>query len=236
MEFSRLREKIEELGNQLVNCMPPAPCEDVVNDPESGRIPRCLVLEERSGAEGVAIVGINPGQAIPAERKRFMNERSYASMLSFWKEHVRDRRYYKGLREVADSLGYSGPILWTELVKCESEKKGRRISPQTMRSCISRYLEKELAIFKDWPIIAVGNQAFDYCSLRFPERLVIGIPHPTGSFGTFNKLFRAGPKGKKLKEEYTKIMKEKRRSAPNPAIRLFPSNGQTREALEKFEE
>ncbi|MCJ7759567.1 uracil-DNA glycosylase family protein [Candidatus Bathyarchaeota archaeon] len=222
MEFSRLRRRIEELGNQLVNCRPITPCEDVVNDPESGRIPRCLVLEERSGAEGVVIVGINPGQAKPAERKFFMNERSYSSMLSIWKEHVRDRRYYKGLREVADSLGYTGPILWTELVKCQSEKKGRRISPQTMRSCISRYLEKELAIFSDFPIIAVGNQAFDYCSLRFADRFVIGIPHPTGSFGTFCNLFYAGSKGKRLKDKYARIIEEKRRSKPNPAIRLFP--------------
>ena len=213
---------IEELGNRLVNCRPTTPCEDVVNDPESGKIPRCLVLEERSGAEGVIIIGINPGQAEPIERERYMNERSYASVRSYWKENSDRWRYYKGLRIVADSLGYTGPILWTELVKCESEKKGRRISPQTMRSCIRQYLEKELAIFKSYPIIAVGNQAFDYCSLRFPDKLVIGIPHPTGSFGTFYKLFCTHSKKKKLEDKYIRIVEKKRRSMPKPAIKLFP--------------
>ncbi|MFQ5788318.1 MAG: hypothetical protein ACE5H1_10115 [Thermodesulfobacteriota bacterium] len=36
---------------------------------------------------------------------------------------------------------------------------------------------------------AVGNEVFKILGYRFPERIVIGIPHITGSYGQFHKLF-----------------------------------------------
>ncbi|HMD55504.1 MAG TPA: hypothetical protein VKJ65_13225 [Phycisphaerae bacterium] len=41
---------------------------------------------------------------------------------------------------------------------------------------------------KDWPIFGVGRMAFNALAFLFNDRAVIGVPHPTGSFGHFNEL------------------------------------------------
>lgn len=55
------------------------------------------------------------------------------------------------------------------------------------------------------PIIAVGNKVFEALPYRFPNRLIIEVPHPTGSYGNFRKLFG---KSWKIKKQFLKIARE----------------------------
>jgi len=41
----------------------------------------------------------------------------------------------------------------------------------------------------DWPIVAVGFEAYKALSYRFPTRIVIGIPHPMARGQEFKELF-----------------------------------------------
>ncbi len=195
---------------------------DAVCDIEKGIMPRCLIYEEdgrndpAKGAKGVVIVGINPGRSRKSEREYYKNRKDkYESIVEYWNEEIGNRPYYTRCRAFVDSIGLSGPILWTELVKCESQRDVK-LSVQTIRDSINRYLFKELEIIpKDWPLIGVGNQAFEILSYRFPDRMVVGIPHAAGSYGQFNKLFssnRINPKAKKyIKKEFL----EKRKPIAN---------------------
>ncbi len=81
-----------------------------------------------------------------------------------------------------------GPILWTELAKCEA-KKATQISVQTLRTCMRIYLAEELKLVpQNWPIIAAGAEAYKALAYRFADHIVLGVPHPTGSHGQFTKL------------------------------------------------
>lgn len=187
---------IEQIGEQLVDC--DQKCEGIINDKKRGVIPRCLYLEERAGKNKVIIIGINPGRCNnkrgKKERQYYMrayrkNKLSYKTIKEYW-GNIRKRKYYENLYDLAKKLGYTGAILWTELVKCELEKGKKDIPMQTMRKCINNWLTKEIKEFGPAPIIAVGNQVFQFCALRFPERTVIKVPHPTGSYGNFSHFIK----------------------------------------------
>ncbi|MBI2953189.1 MAG: hypothetical protein HYY30_02670 [Chloroflexi bacterium] len=61
------------------------------------------------------------------------------------------------------------------------------------------YLNRELqSIPHDWPLIAIGYEAYKAMAYIHPSRIVIGIPHPTASRGQFSKLFDQ----KKLRHEF----------------------------------
>lgn len=99
-------------------------------------------------------------------------------------------KYYTWLKRIPDNLGLRGPILWTELVKCTSKVKGTLPPLETFRICISNFLSKELeSVPRSWPLIAAGKYVYQALAFRFPNRIVIGVPHPTGSYGHFQKLF-----------------------------------------------
>jgi hypothetical protein len=183
------KEEITKLGNSLVQCS--YQCEGVVNEPEKGIIPRCLIYEERKkNAPGSIVVGINPGKCSESERQYYIdNGKTYKSFIDFWDQKVKNLAYYKKSRELITMLGFEGDILWTDLAKCECRGENGNVPVQTLRVCIDRFLEKEIKILPDnFTIIALGNIAFDFCALRFPNRFVIGLPHPTGAYGTFKRL------------------------------------------------
>lgn len=221
-KMQKIENRIYMLGKKLVRC--DENCKDTTR--EDWRIPRCLTLEteNRKGEKGVIIIGINPGHANTQERQFFKN---HGGTYDAWKErfnHYSKRKiaYFERSRRLADELGFSGPILWTDLAKCELKDGNTYPSAQTLRICISNFLEKELKILPSYPIIALGNNVFNFCSLRFPERLVIGVPHPSGkwSIKTFNRMFtRSGKIKSKFKDELNKMKDEKGRYR---AIRLFP--------------
>jgi len=217
-----IHERIARIGKELVCCK--KRCRGIKNRPREGILPRCLILETTKQEEPITsiIVGINPGQSKQKEREWFVREgANYDAEIEYWNAKARKLSYHRRLRDLTKQLGYKRGILWTELVKCESEEKGREPPLQTFRVCIKNYLERELKLVSNKvPIIAVGNKAFEALSYRFPDRLIIGVPHPTGSRGNFRKLF-----GKKLKIKmrFLKLAKETKDKEGNwNSIKLFP--------------
>jgi len=121
MELNTLQEKIFQIGEKLVNCK--ENCSGVTVDREKGIIPRCLVLEVVSYNDeeiGSVIVGINPGKSKDEERKFYRDKgQDYEHLLKCWDTGIRHLKYYNSLRKLVNELGFTGPILWTELVKSQ---------------------------------------------------------------------------------------------------------------------
>ena len=193
-----LQERIDRIGAELVHDT--FSHSDIVCKPEEGIIPRCLILEEKDrdqNTRGAIVVGINPGRASEKECRHYREHGcTYDAVRDYW-WNVRgyDHPYYKQLRQFLDEAGLRGPILWTELVHCESAAHVKELSVQTIRASIDRYLVREIASVPDqWPLIGVSAEAYKILAYRFPRRLVIGVPHPTGSRqGQFQReLMRAG--------------------------------------------
>ncbi|MBI1281686.1 MAG: hypothetical protein GC179_26405 [Anaerolineaceae bacterium] len=182
-----LEDEIREIGVRMVGCS--NECAGINRQQVDGILPRCLFLEttNRQQGQGTVVVGINPGRSGADEQKFYQEQgQTYEQTVAYWDENLRGRHpYYKRLRELIDKLELSGSILWTELVKCENHPKQGGLPPlQTFRTCTSRYLQSELKIVPvDWPIMAIGLESYRATAYMFPERIVIGVPHPTGSFG-----------------------------------------------------
>ena len=78
-------------------------------------------------------------------------------------------------------------------MKCEDEVKGQDPPLETFRTCTMTYLSRELRLVPpDWPLIAVSREAYKALAYLYPNRVVIGIPHPTASRGQFWSLFAKG--------------------------------------------
>lgn len=191
-DVDTLAAEIAAIGAQLVVCG--EACEGVHHDPEIGSLPRCLVLETAGRVgDGCVVVGINPGRASQRERSFYCDaQATYASVVEWFKVVGFTHRYYTSLRAFVTQLGLSGPILWTELAKCENLPDRSGLPPlSTMRRCSGMYLKRELAAAPSgWPLFAVGGEAFKALAYLHTERTVIGVPHPTGSYGHFARLFK----------------------------------------------
>lgn len=188
-----LEKKLLQLGNKLVTCN--LKCVGINNNPKKGIIPRCLYFERlgRNEENGCVIVGINPGRGTNNDNERqcyLQNQITYNTIINFWNNQGKNHLYYKYLRDFVDCVGYNGPILWTELVKCENNTNIDFPPLQTFRTCTHKYLTNELNLVPDtWPIIAVGREAHKALSYLYPTKSVLGVPHPTSSRGNFAKLF-----------------------------------------------
>lgn len=218
----KISEQIDKLGEKLAHCE--KKCLGIKNDPLKGILPRCLMLEITKRDESITsiIVGINPGQSKQREREYFIREgANYSTWKKYWETKIKKLSYYEKLRKFITQLGYKEGILWTELVKCQNEEKCKEPPLQTFRVCIKNYLERELeSVPNEIPIIAVGNKVFEALSYRFPNRLIIGVPHPTGSYGNFRKLFE---KNGKIKKQFLKLAREINDKEGNwNSIKLFP--------------
>lgn len=203
----KIKEHIEEIGKRMIENHPRY--SDVIYDLENGYVPRCLIYEEESRSssnKGSVMVGINPGNSSKQERNFYIKQNStYEATLEYWKNNLTDHKYYKQGRSLINDFGRSGPILWTELVKCESRNGVNKLLVQTIRDSIHRFLFKELKVIpKDWPLIASGQRVFEILSYSFPERTVIGIPHITGSYGHFHKL----KKDERAKSQIDELIKK----------------------------
>lgn len=205
---------VNEIGCAMVACM--YRCRGIARDIPKGILPRCLILEtdSREADKGCVIAGINPGRSKSREREFYRsNGQTYEQVVAYWQELGYSHRYYMKLRELVTELGFKGPILWTELVKCENEPdesgKGSSQPPlQTFRTCTQTYLQKELqAVPNDWPLIAVGNESYKALAYLFASSAVIGIPHPTGSYGHFRDLCDSLPK---VKTQIKDIVKDRK--------------------------
>lgn len=191
--IEKLKRGIDKIGNKLVKCRKYCDGLGISNESEKGIIPRCLYFENknRNKNKGCVVVGINPGRSKPDERKFYLDkEISYKKVIDYFEEEISEHKYYIYLRKFVDLMGYKGPILWTELVKCENDSKTKFPPLQTFRACTKIFLSKELELVPDnWPLIAIGREAHKALSYLYPDRSVLGVPHPTGSYGYFNKLF-----------------------------------------------
>jgi hypothetical protein len=189
-----LRATIETIGAQMVRC--DRACTGVLLDPPSGAVPRSLYLEEgtEKGSLGAAVVGMNPGQPMKGEFAHYLqNGNSYAAVTTWFAQHGRTHRYHKNIRRLLDCMDVAGPILWTELAKCQSLTAGKAPPLQTFRTWSSAFLNRELeALPTFWPILAIGRDAYSAVSFRFADRRVVGVPHPTGSKGHFAALCSDG--------------------------------------------
>ena len=187
-----LASHIDEIGRELVRCG--IHCRGIALNHSEGILPRCLILETEGRAEGKGsvIVGINPGRSKAREREFYrLNGQTYEQEVRYWQQYIARHPYYRRLRNFADELGFKGAILWTELVKCENASAESGLPPlQTFRTCTETYLQRELkAVPNDWALIAVGTESYKALAYMFASRVVIGVPHPTGSRGQFARLF-----------------------------------------------
>jgi len=191
-DLTTINQEIHKIGREMVNCS--QNCAGISLNQKDGILPRCLIFEARESTDlknGCVIVGINPGHCKADEREYYLDKGiSYDSVLEYWRQRISEREYYKALRKFGEELGLIDSILWTELVKCENKQGLRELPLQTFRTCTMKYLSQELNIVPaDWPFIAVGKGAYHALAYLYPERTLIGIPHPTGSYGHFKKLF-----------------------------------------------
>lgn len=189
---TELAAHVQRIGRRMVGCQ--QYCEGIALDALTGILPRCLILktENRGTSKGSAIVGINPGRSSSREREFYVTRGpTYQNTVKYWERAIRQRRYYRWLGKLVDGLGFHGPILWTELAKCESTPETSGLLPlQTFRTCVGMYLQEELEpIPHTWPLIAIGTEAYKALAYLFPKRAVLGVPHPTGSRGHFARLF-----------------------------------------------
>lgn len=190
-----LRRAIEGIGRRVVRCR--LGCEGIVCSHKSGRIPRCLFLEAgHPNIRGAVVVGLNPGRASDEEREYYRDSPRYSAVVRWFErdggKHGREHLYYERLRNLLRHFGLRGPIVWTELAKCEGADSGSKIPMQTFRTCTRLFLQQELEIpeLRRWPLFGIGIEAYKALAYRFPERTLIGLPHPTGSRGHFAALFR----------------------------------------------
>lgn len=213
-----LREKVAEIGNQLIRCK--IGCSDINCSQEKGIIPRGLRFEEGSRkGNGLIIVGLNPGHIKDDEREayadlhrrgKFTYDRVQEARKRVKEVRKKGSIYSKKLRDFANEVGFSGPILWTNLVKCENNKGTKSLSVQTKRVCVRTYLIEELkAAPGDWPVIAAGKEAFKALTYLCPNRVIIGIPHPTGGGRDFWRLLKkVGKKKWAVRKKYKKLVEE----------------------------
>ena len=191
---------LNAIGAELVRCS--RRCDGVRCDRRTGHLPRCLYLDVtgRHGLRGSVVVGVNPGRSTASER-RYYRERdcTFGAVGTWFTELGTHYPYYVYLRRLVDRFGLKGPIVWTELAKCENRRGVTNLPLQTFRTCTDAFLQRELeACPKEWPLVAVGTEAYKGLAYRFPTRTVIGVPHPTGSRGHFHALFQDGKLRKRV--------------------------------------
>jgi hypothetical protein len=213
----------------MVSCV--MNCRGIARQQNLGILPRCLVLEDNREADGIGsiICGLNPARCNKSEQNYYIQHgATYDSVTEFWHTQICKISYYQKLRKLADALNFSGPILWTDTVKCEKQPQLQSFShysfPDTVRRCTANFLHRELAACpSDWIAIGVGRDAFATLSLVCPNRFVIGVPHCTGQHGArdkFDKLFD----GNQLLPQVMKRFQDAKNSEPTGALWLSADN------------
>ncbi len=217
MTTANLDAEARRIRVELVGC--PRQCEGVVRrNPGSGHVPRLVHLERRGmrSDDGVVIVGMNPGAAGDDESNivrdsakehdeaaaEEINGRIATALYAHFEKNILpENRYYKLAREAVSALGFSGPIFWTEAVKCSSTSRGSlsvTATTATFATCGSIWLRRELEFVPTaWPLITVGRDAFVAACLLATDRRILGLPHVTAArspafWRVFQRLERDG--------------------------------------------
>src|SRR5688572_2709263 len=162
MRKDSLEREINTLGGELCRCG--QICAGVHRDQHAGVLPRCLILErQQAKGKGCLVVGINPGRSPRVEREHYIHTgASYESGKQYWLGHVGKIPYYTRLRRFIDQIGLHGPIVWSDLAKCENAPSSKGLLPlQTLRQCAGRFLHREISLLRpSWPLIGVGTEAY----------------------------------------------------------------------------
>jgi len=222
------------LGEELVEC--PEQCEGITNAPSRFIPPRCLYLEPRN-AETIdcVVIGMNPGKINEnnIESKFYMEHGlTYSVLYDFWYDYrsarpdaeYKGHKYNREIRKFLEDIELipNESILWTELCKCQSTKREPPL--QTYRTCMSRYLNRELELVeKDTPLICVGNTVYRAMAFRYTENVVIGVPHPTGSYGHWDQLTC----NEEMMKKAVNLISEAKDL--NLSVKIFPKNLQKTE-------
>ena len=205
-KIDKLEKTIRGIGSDLARCK--NQCEGIECNYNEGIIPRCLTLEKRGTDAniecGCIIAGINPGICNKREMERCKQPGNrYEHWLRLWDDEVKEYRYFKRLRQLIANLGYTGPILWTDLAKCQNKIKGKLPPLQTFRTCAQKFLSRELIcnkVIESWHIFAIGKEPYQAISYLYPNRTVIGVPHPSARGQHFNILLRESSSYKNFKK------------------------------------
>lgn len=118
---SKMVDGILGIGRQLVLC--DVGCVGIRCDQSAGIPPRGLIFELRGRrpGRGSAVIGINPGHARPREIRSYLTSGpQYEVVLKYWQDAITTFPYYRKIRRFLDQVGLRGPILWSELAKCEN--------------------------------------------------------------------------------------------------------------------
>ncbi len=192
-----LQEDINAIGKEMVKCQ--EICQGIRRDQACGFFPRGLYLEtdhREENERGVVVIGINPGRSQRPERDYYIENGNYAGIVNYWQEHLAENNFYfQEMRDFVNALGRLGPILWTEIIKCEtaSDINTPDIPLQTYRTCIENYLRNEINHVPDnWLIITAGALAYNAAALSFPDRKILGAPHPRAWGNYFRGMFEQG--------------------------------------------
>ncbi len=196
-----LKAAIALIGQQMVSCN--HKCVDISCDQSQGMVPRCLILESAGRLDGVGcvMVGINPGHASATEIAYYKDKGAkYKDIVQYWQDAISPQLYYMRLRKLIKAFGLNGPILWTELAKCENAAGIKSPPLKALRTCTGRFLTEEFkAIPLEWPIFGIGWEAYKALTYLYPARTIIGVPHPRGAYGNhFLRLLQLNSESKKL--------------------------------------
>lgn len=219
MPFSsrNLEEGIKSIGNRMVACT--LNCDGVDLVPAEGKIPRALHLEMDAGSSGrgVIVVGLNPGRAAASERAYFKNVgRTFEHAIEYWNTNAPTHPYHVRLKALVLAWGFTGPILWSELAKCQSKENVQALPLQTFRTCVGEFLREEVSLTpQDWLILAAGRESYKAMSYLFSDRTVVGVPHPTGAWLTQNQRLQ-------LDSEEAKSVVSDLCSRSRPAVAWLP--------------
>lgn len=181
-------ERLTQLGNAMVGCQLCPEASTVAQETPA----RCVWTEEVENSDGgVVVVGLNPGRAGPNEIQFYANNLTYQATVQYLQENSADIPYFAKLRRFVNAAFNVRSVHWTEIAKCELLLNKKVVPLQMRRSYIELHLKKELALIPtDWPIVAAGRVAHEALAVLCTDRLVIGVPHPTGEFGRqFSNLF-----------------------------------------------
>jgi hypothetical protein len=183
MKAKNLTAHIDRIGLEIVGCTDG--CAGVRQDQENGYLPRGLLLERPgAAARGCIVIGLNPGKCDEKER-RFYKARgaTYESVKAHWKQRHKEWDYVNWMRNVLAQVGLHGPVIWSNLAKCENEQARKEVLPlETWRHCAHSFLRRELrAVPLDWLVLALGKDSWVATAYLAAPRTVIGMPHPTGA-------------------------------------------------------
>jgi hypothetical protein len=200
----------EKLGKRLIGCN--FDCAGIKNNKKAGYFPRLLFIEKgnKKGKKAI-IIGLNPGKCNAFERDWIIKDGNYwENQKDYYQNNLNKWPYFRRVKELLTILGYEGDVLWTNLVKCECDGRNGYLPPQTLRTCINKFLKYEINnLLPSADIFCMGRQSWEICSVAFPNNFIVGLPHPSGPHSS-NKFLNLLKLIKKDRQGFIKLLRNKK--------------------------